>query len=92
MGTPLVIDPNIMNPIIYIDGKLADKSLVKKDEKGFVHVELAKGERVLFMSPNVTQKELFITSSDIEKSQQNLFGLSNKTTRLPSHSYYYKEK
>ena len=92
VGTPLIIDPNIMNPIIYIDGKLADKSLVKKDEKGFIHVELVKGERVLFMSPNVTQKELFITSSDIEKSQQHLFGLSNKTTRLPSHSYYYKEK
>ncbi len=92
VGTPLVIDPDIVNPIIYIDGKLADKSLVRKDENGFFHIELAKGERALFMSPNVTQKELFITSSDIEKSQQNLFGLSNKTTRLPSHSYYYKEK
>ncbi len=92
VGTPLVIDPNISDPIIYIDGKLADNSLVKKDDKGFFHIELAKDERVLFMAPQITQSDLFITSSDIEKSQQHLFGLSEKTTRLPSHQFYYGDK
>jgi hypothetical protein len=92
VGTPLVIDPNIADPIIYIDGKLADNSLVKKDENGFLHVELAKGTRVLFMSPEINQSDLFITSSDIEKSQQHLFGLSEKTKRLPSHQFYYGDK
>ncbi|OUS72894.1 hypothetical protein B5G52_06840 [Pseudoalteromonas sp. A601] len=92
VGTPLVINPDIANPTIYIDGKLADTTLVRQDENGFFHIELAKGERVLFMSPHISQKDLFISSQDIEKSQQNLFGLSEKTKRLPSHTYYYGEK
>jgi hypothetical protein len=91
VGTPLVINPDIANPIIYIDGKLADNSLVRKDENGFFHIELAKGERALFTLPHISQGDLFINSQDIEKSQQNLFGLSEKTTRLPSHTYYYGE-
>ena len=61
-------------------------------ENGFLHVKLAKGARVLFMSPEINQSDLFITSSDIEKSQQHLFGLSEKTKRLPSHQFYYGDK
>ncbi|MEP4889956.1 MAG: hypothetical protein ABJV04_08015 [Aliiglaciecola sp.] len=92
VGTPLVINPDITNPIIYIDGKLADNSLVRQGENGFLHIALAKGERVLLMSPHISQTDLFIRSEDIEKSQQNLFGLNQKTTRLPSHKFYYGNK
>ncbi|MFY8327632.1 glycosyl hydrolase family 95 catalytic domain-containing protein [Pseudoalteromonas sp. ZZD1] len=91
VGTPLVISPDIANPIIYIDGQLADPALLKKAQNGFLHIELAKGQRVLLMSPHISQRDLFINSQDIEKSKQNLFGLSEKTTRLPSHTFYYGE-
>ncbi|WP_158972769.1 hypothetical protein [Paraglaciecola sp. L3A3] len=91
VGTPLVISPNISNPIIYIDGKLADKALVKQDESGFYAIDVAKGQRVLFMSPEITAADLVIKPQNIKKSQQNLFGLNDKTTRLPSHAFYYHE-
>ncbi|WP_158972770.1 hypothetical protein [Paraglaciecola sp. L3A3] len=91
VGTPLVISPNISNPIIYIDGKLADKSLVKQDENGFYAIDLAKGQRVLLMSPEITAADLVIKPQSIQESQQNLFGLNDKTTRLPSHAFYYDE-
>jgi len=91
VGTPLVISPNIANPAIYIDGYLVDKALVKQDDKGFYSIDLAKGQHVLFTPREIIASDLVIKSQHIEKSKQNLFGLSDKTTRLPSHKYYYNE-
>lgn len=92
VGTPLVINPDMSSPIIYINGQLADAKRIKEDGNGFYHVDLAKDERVLFMSPQASESDLVITSLNLAKSEQNLFGLNDKTTRLPSHSFYYKDK
>ena len=91
VGTPLVVNPNIANPKVYINGKLASKELFEQDKDGFFHITLSRGERVLFLDPETTESDLNISSRDIKKSDQNLFGLNDKTTRLPSHSYYYKQ-
>lgn len=91
VGTPLVVNPNINDAILYIDGKLIDMAAVKLDENGFFHLNLTKGKRALFIATDAIQSDLVIKPQGIEKSKQNLFGLSDKTTRLPSHQYYYSE-
>ena len=91
VGTPLVVNPNISDAMLYIDGKLVDISVVKQDKNGFFHIHLAKGKRALFVASDAIQSDLIIKTQSIEKSKQNLFGLNDKTTRLPSHKYYYNE-
>jgi hypothetical protein len=89
VGNPLVVNPNISEPTLYIDGKLVNMSLVKQEENGFFHINLVKGQRVLFVASDAIQHDLVIRPKRIQKSLQNLFGLNNQTTRLPSHQYYY---
>ncbi len=89
VGTPLIVNPDIAKPYIYINGELTGSHRASKDHAGFYHVSLLRGDRILFSADALDETELSIQPVAYSERQKNLFGLSEKTTRLPSHSNYY---
>ena len=80
-GGTCVVQIDIENPIISIDG-------VKRDEAGFYHVHLRKGESVLFTAQGVDAKSCSIDAIPVGEEKHHLFGFSKKTESLPGHQFY----
>ena len=88
-GSPCVINPNIENPILYINGKkVKAKTLGKRDENGFYTIDLKKGECAVFSARPLKKTDFAIRPITIKEKDKNKFGYSNKTKRLPGHKYY----
>jgi hypothetical protein len=60
-------------------------------ENGIYQIALKKGDRVTFTRVELEKTDLSIAPIPVNESDHNLFGLNEKTTRLPGHKHYYKE-
>ena len=55
-------------------------------------VAIDKDDVVVFTPNILSETDLSIAPIPIKKSDRNLFGLSEKTRRLPGHACYFNEK
>lgn len=86
IGTPCVVITDIPNPKVYIDGS---PIYIKAEEDGSYKLPLKKGETATFTPVALAQTDLSIQPISIDESGRNLFGLNDKTTRLPGYDHYY---
>ncbi|MGJ8643786.1 MAG: glycosyl hydrolase family 95 catalytic domain-containing protein [Luteolibacter sp.] len=87
-GTPCVVWTDIPNPKIKIDGNLVNISAA---ENGSFEIPLKKGQSVTFSPSALEQVDFTIQPIPVGEADRNLFGLNEKTTRLPGHQHYHKE-
>ncbi|VGO18338.1 glycosyl hydrolase family 95 catalytic domain-containing protein [Pontiella sulfatireligans] len=90
-GSPCWVQMDIPSPKIYINGKSAQKKQVSERDDGVYEIALKKGDRVTFTPVDLKQADLSIAPITVRETDRNLFGLSEKTTRLPGHKFYYKK-
>jgi len=91
IGSPCFLQTDITNPKIYINGSPALKSQFSVDEGGMYKIALKKGETVTFTSVALEKTDFSIQPIPVSADEHNLFGLSEKTARLPGHQHYYKK-
>ncbi|WP_372808934.1 glycosyl hydrolase family 95 catalytic domain-containing protein [Pontiella sp.] len=90
-GAPCFVQTDIPNLKIYINGKPAEKKQVRIDEDGMVQLALKKGDTVIFTPVALDKTDRSIAPVPVGEANRNLFGLNEKTTRLPGHKFYYKQ-
>jgi len=89
VGSSLVINPDIENPNLYIEGKKVSKrKLGERDENGFYSFDLKKGECAILSVLPLKKTDLTIRPIAVKEKDKNLFGYSEKTARLSGHKYY----
>jgi pimeloyl-ACP methyl ester carboxylesterase len=86
IGSPCAVWTDIPNPKIAIDGSPVT---LKASKDGRYRVPLKKGATVTFTPVALNQADLVIKPISVGKEGRNLFGLNEKTTRLPGHQHYY---
>ena len=91
-GSPCLIQTDIENPRITINGKKAKRWQVQKAEDGFYQIELNKGDVAVLAVEELKESDLSVAAIPVGEARRNLFGLNDKTTRLPGHPFYYPEK
>ena len=84
-GNACKVQVDFESPKFYIKGKCVTE---KKDESGVYIVNLKKDETVVISSKSLNKTDLTIKELPKTKQEQNLFGYSKKTKRLPGHKYY----
>jgi hypothetical protein len=89
-GSACFVQTDIPSPNIYINGKAAQKQQVRVLEDGMFQIALKKGEEATFTPIALEKTDLAIAPVPVREQEQNLFGFSEKTTRLPGHGYYEK--
>ncbi|WP_018970896.1 glycosyl hydrolase family 95 catalytic domain-containing protein [Rubritalea marina] len=89
-GSPCTVQTDISNAKIYINGTEAPKSKVKLTAQGCYSIDLNKGETVIFTPVNLADTDLVISPLPMDQSHHHLFGLSDKTKRLPGHQFYQR--
>jgi hypothetical protein len=89
IGSPCLVQTDIPNPNIFINGA---KAKATRHADGVFEVDLKKGETAIFTPFAFDETDLLITPIPVSETDRNLFGLNEKTTRLPGHQHYYKEK
>lgn len=91
IGSPCFVQTDIPNPKVYINGVAAAKKQVRIGKGGMYQIALKKGQSVTFV-PIVPEKtELTVKPIPVSEADRNLFGLNEKTTRLPGHKHYYRK-
>jgi arylsulfatase A-like enzyme len=88
VGSPCRVQTDIPDPNLFIDGVPAK---AKRGADGVFEVDLKKGETVLFTPVALEQTDRSIAPIPVSESDRNLFGLNDKTTRLPGHAFYYTD-
>ena len=91
IGSPCYVQTDIPQPKIYINSKLAKRHQVRVGKDGMYQITLQKGDNVTFTRVALEKTDLRIQPIPVDETARNLFGLSEKTIRLPGHQYYYKE-
>ena len=91
IGSPCFVQIDIPNPKIYINGVSANKNQVRVTDQGLYEIALKKGETVTFTPVALDETDLSVQPIPVSEADRNLFGLSEKTTRLPGHKFYYKK-
>lgn len=92
IGAPCVLHVDFPNPQFAINGRIADPSKVQALEGGFYAIDLKQGEVATLTPVALSQADLTIEPIPVSQADENLFGLSEKTLRLPGHQFYYPEK
>ena len=92
IGSPCIIKTDISNPKIYINGALATSDQVHQTANGFREINLSKGDSVILSRNTIEKTDLQIKAIPVKDTHRNLFGLSQKTLRLPGHRFYFKEQ
>ena len=90
-GKPCRIITDIPRPHIAINGVPARGDQLSKNPDGSISLPLNKGDHVILTAKplfELSQEELTISPIPVPADQQNLFGFSNKTQRLPGHAFY----
>jgi len=90
VGSPCVVQMDIPNPKIYINGVPAPATKVRCTKTDCYEIALKAGEAVLFTPVALEESDLRIEPIPVGEADCNLFGLSKNTERLPGHAYYYK--
>ncbi|MGB1127438.1 MAG: glycosyl hydrolase family 95 catalytic domain-containing protein, partial [Opitutales bacterium] len=91
IGSPCLIQTDIPNPKILINGKKAKRSQVTKTDDGFYELALKAGDTAMLTPAKWSHVEPRIQALPVAEAKRNLFGLNDKTTRLPGHQFYYPE-
>ncbi len=92
VGSPCIVQTDILYPRFYIAGKeVTESTLIIKNNRGFYEIAISKGESVIITSKPLKDTDVGIEALPVADENKNLFGLSEKTTRLPGHNYYYEE-
>ena len=91
VGSPCFVQTDIPNPNIYINGKAARREQVQLGENEMYEVAINEGDHVTFTPVALNQADLTIASIPVNEADRNLFGLNEKTTRLPGHKHYYRK-
>jgi hypothetical protein len=91
VGSRCIIQPGIANPKIIINGTLATTEQFKVLSDGFYEIKLKQGDVAIMSLRDCADMDLSIQPLPVPAAERNLFGLSQKTERLPGHSYYFKE-
>jgi len=86
-----LIQTDIPNPKIYIDGTAATSEQAQKNDQGFYEIKLSKGASVVFTPNDLKNTKLKIEPIPVNEANRNLFGLNKKTQRLPGHKFYDKK-
>ncbi len=89
-GSPCVVQIDIPDPKIVINGIAADDHHVHRREDGCFQIKLEKGDRVTFSRVPLEEADLEIRAIDACDADRHLFGFSRKTKRLPGHQHYSK--
>ena len=89
VGSPCFVQTDIPKPKIYINGIAGDKQQIRQRESGVYEVVINRGDRVAFTPVELDEADLTIEPIPVSKADRNLFGLSDKTSRLPGHAFYY---
>ncbi|MCM2375058.1 glycosyl hydrolase family 95 catalytic domain-containing protein [Aporhodopirellula aestuarii] len=89
IGSPCVVWTDIPNPKITIGGSPAEAT-VRAD--GSYELSLEKGETVTFSAGSLALSDMTINPIPVAEADRNLFGLNEKTKRLPGHQHYYPER
>ena len=63
---------------------------VQKTGLSFYEIKLGKGQTVIFTASELKNTELKIEPNPVSEANRNLFGLSERTERLPGHNFYDK--
>jgi hypothetical protein len=87
-GKQLIIRSDIAAPNIYVNGVLAKADQAIKDSAGFYHISSVQGDVVTFTALDIAKVDLSVNPTPVKKSKQNMFGLNEKTKRLPGDGYY----
>ena len=90
-GKPCRIITDIANLNIAINGTPATGDQVSKNPDGSFTLPLNKGDHATLTAKplfELSQEELTISPIPVPADQQNLFGYSQKTKRLPGHAFY----
>ena len=91
IGGPCTVQIDIPEPIVSIDGEPAPEDKVTRMQDGSYEIELARGQSVTFTPLPLAEADLTIMPIPVAAKDRNLFGLSAKTLRLPSHQFYHPE-
>ena len=82
---------DIPHPHIAINGVPARGDQLSKNPDGSINLPLKKGDHATLSARpifDLSKAELTISPIPVSPNQQNLFGFSKKTERLPGHSFY----
>ena len=82
---------DIPNPQISIDGTTASSQQVRLTKEGFYEIDLKAGQTATLSVKPLAEADLTIQPIPVKAQDRNLFGLNQKTERLPGHRYYYKK-
>ena len=91
VGSPCVVQIDIPNPKIYINGTAASKEQARRTDQSYYEIKLAKGETATFTPVELEKTDLKVEPIPVSEADRNLFGLSKKTERLPGHAFYYEK-
>ena len=86
VGRPCVVKMNIPNPTVIIEGEV--KTLSPRTD-GCFEVPLQKDQSVTFAAGDLPAADFTIGPNPVDEKDHNLFGLNEKTTRLPGYQHYY---
>lgn len=88
-GSPLRVSTDIEDPVIFINGEIAADGSVSKGVVGGYVIKADQGDRVLMKSRAAATEDMEIVMTQVPHQNLNLFGLNQKTERMPGHSFYY---
>jgi alpha-L-fucosidase 2 len=91
VGAPCLVQTDLLNPKVSINGQAAKRGLVTKTTDGFYKVALKKGDTVTFTPMALKHADLSIEPIPVSAANRNLFGLNDKSARLSGHQFYYPE-
>ncbi|MDF7809322.1 hypothetical protein P4E94_17895 [Pontiellaceae bacterium B12219] len=89
-GNPCFVQPGIPKAKIYINGEPAMKKQVRVFEDGMYQIAIGQGDSVIFTAVPLEEADLTIEPIPVGEKEHNLFGLNEKTERLPGYEHYYK--
>lgn len=90
VGSRCIIQPGIENPKITINGTLATDAQLESLSEGFYELALKKGDIAIISTRDLADADLSIQPLPVSEAERNLFGLSEKTERLPGHANYFE--
>ena len=89
-GSPCIVQSDIPDPQVFINGSPASPNQVRKLEEGVYQIAIKKGDHAILSGKPLAETDLSISPIAIKESERNLFGLSEKTKRLPGDAFYSK--
>jgi hypothetical protein len=69
---------------------VTESDIISKKDQYFYEIAITKGESVIITSLPLKDVDMTIEALPVADEDKNLFGLSEKTTRLPGYNYYYE--